>query len=171
MREKIYYANTVTERSRIMICCLLVWCDVNICLGSSLEISCWFPSALSLLAFFEHYVFVRSKHVPNMWYLLLSKAQWFSKKKKKDDTSSSKNPAKCKNTFVRAVLNMFLKCLPTRIRAVGSATYSLCTCRYFASRILLGSTRAGICQHEIFSLLMLCCQLLVTLAASWKTIS
>lgn len=53
---------------------------------------------------------------------------------------------------------------------VGRATYRLCTCRYFASGILTGSSKAGICQHEIFSLLVLCGQLSVTLATSWRRI-
>lgn len=42
---------------------------------------------------------------------------------------------------------------------VGRATYRLCTCRYFASGILMGSAQAGICQHEIF----------FTISAVWPT--
>lgn len=69
---------------------------------------------------------------------------------KREDTSSSKNPAKCNNTFVRTVLNVFLKCLTTWIRMVGRAMYNRCICIYFASRILMASTQAGTCQREIF---------------------
>lgn len=90
---------------------------------------------------------------------------------KEEDTSSSKNPAKCTNTSVRTVLNMFLKCLTTWIRMVGRARYNPCICIYFASWVLVGSAQAGICQHEMFSLLVLRCQLWVTLAAWWTRIS
>lgn len=66
------------------------------------------------------------------------------------------NLAKFRNTFVRAVLKMFLKCLPAQVEVACWAMNNVHSCRCFFSRILTGSIQADICLHEVFLLIMLC---------------